>query len=249
MDYKIAIPSYNRETTIREKTINYLLECNIDMNNVYIFVANEEQMDKYNYLKELGLNIVLGVKGISRQRNFIRDYFDNGDFIFSIDDDISYLSKLNGDKLIKVNKLNDLVKNCFDICVKNKTKLWGVTAVNNSFYMKDNITTNLKFIVGCFYGFINDKSKNFYAPDIVSGKEDYYLTLETYIKYNKIIRLNGYSPVTKYYTEPGGLQDQRDTKSSEEAALYLLGRYPNYVKIKGLSKNGHMEILIKDNNK
>jgi hypothetical protein len=115
--------------------------------------------------------------------------------------------------------------------------------------MKDNISTNLKFIVGCFYGFINDKSSNFYTPDIVSVKEDYYLTLETYIKYGKVIRLNGYSPQTKYYSEDGGLTGIRNAESSEKASLYLLNRYPTLVKIKGIGSKGHMEILIRDSKK
>jgi len=33
---------------------------------------------------------------------------------------------------------------------------------------------------------------------------------------------------------------------SEEAALFLLNKYPEYVSLNGLSSNGHMEIKIRE---
>jgi len=245
MKFKVAIPSYKRSKTIKQKTLNYLKECEIDFNNVYVFVANEDEYKDYSYLEsEYDLKLVVGVPTIQKQRDFIRSYFNNGDLILSLDDDISYLAKKNGNKLDKVLNLKQIVNKAFSICLSNKTKIWGVSAVSNPFYMDDSISSNLKFIVGCFYGFINDKDD--YWNNSVEVKEDYELTLKHYERFGKIIRLNGYGPVTKYYTESGGLYDIRTGETSERAALYLMNNYPDWVKLKGVGTHNHLEITIGD---
>ena len=43
MDYKIAIPSYKRSETIKNKTLKLLNEYGIDNKRITIFVANKEQ--------------------------------------------------------------------------------------------------------------------------------------------------------------------------------------------------------------
>ena len=75
---KIVIPSYNRD---RIQTLDHLK--NYD---VYIFVV-EEEYDKYLSLYPEH-NIIVGVKGIMNQRNFITDYFDDGEILVCMDDDI-----------------------------------------------------------------------------------------------------------------------------------------------------------------
>ena len=101
--------------------------------------------------------------------------------------------------------------------------------------------------VGCFYGFINDKDQFFKVSEELKVKEDYELTIKHFIKYGKVVRFNGYSPKTKYYTEPGGLQGERNKVDSEEASSFLLQKYPEYVRLKGIGSNGHMEIGLKNN--
>jgi hypothetical protein len=242
--YRIAIPTYKRAKTI--KTLSYLEECGVDMSIVDLFMANEEE---YNDYLEAGIKarMIIGVKGIREQREFIRDYYEQGQMVLSMDDDISGLYKLVGDKLQKVTNLDGFVKSAFMICKMNKTKIWGVTAVNNPFYMKESVSTDLKFIVGCFYGFINDKDPFFKVSEELKVKEDYELTIKHFIKYGKVVRFNGYSPKTKYYTEPGGLQGERNKVDSEEASSFLLQKYPEYVRLKGIGSNGHMEIGLKNN--
>lgn len=246
MSYRIAIPTYKRATTI--KTLSYLEDCNIDMSIVDLFMANEQELKEY---KEAGIkaNMIVGVKGIREQRAFIREHYDQGQMVLSMDDDISGLYKLVGDKLKLVENLDGFVKSAFMICRTNKTKLWGVTAVNNPFYMKDKVSTGLKFIVGCFYGFINDKDPFLDISKELKVKEDYELTIKHFMKFKRVIRFDGYSPKTKYYTEPGGLQGERNKQDSEEAASFLLQKYPEYVRLKGVGSNGHMEVSLKNNTK
>ena len=193
------------------------------------------------------MNIVIGEKGIVNQRNFIRNYFEDGDKVLSMDDDISYLGKKVGNKIEKVINLKLIIQKAFELCERNKTKLFGVSAVNNAFYMSDDISTSLKFIIGAFYGFINERDDYWKIDsDFLEVKEDYEITLKAYKKFGKVIRLNQYTPITKYYKEKGGLFDSRSPETSEKAAAYLLNKYPEFVKIKGLGSNGHMEISLSE---
>ena len=43
MDYKIAIPSYKRSETIKNKTLKLLNDYGIDKKRITIFVANKEE--------------------------------------------------------------------------------------------------------------------------------------------------------------------------------------------------------------
>ena len=45
MDYKIAIPSYKRPETIKNKTLKLLSKYNIDKKKVTVFVANDKEKE------------------------------------------------------------------------------------------------------------------------------------------------------------------------------------------------------------
>ena len=97
MDYRIAIPSYKRSKAIKEKTLNYILNvCKIEANLVDVFVANEKEYEDYKYLQSIGINIIIGVVLLHRQRNFIQDYYEENQCVIQIDDDIDCLKIKKG---------------------------------------------------------------------------------------------------------------------------------------------------------
>jgi len=71
IDYKIAIPSYKRHNTIKEKTLRLLDEYNIDKNKITVFVANTDEEILYKESLDNEYKIVVGVPTIGKQRNFI----------------------------------------------------------------------------------------------------------------------------------------------------------------------------------
>ena len=245
MDYKIAIPSYNRLQTLKDKTLFYLNECGIEKDRITIFVADEEQQKIYNVLLEDGYKIVIGEPGMTKVRNFIRRYYGDDEFVINMDDDIKHLSKLTNGKLEPFYRLDDLIKLGFVECQKQGTKIWGISAVENPFYMSHGMSTSLKFIVGCFFGVINDKRNHFQVPDHLLVKSDYDITIKHYITFGKVIRFNGFCPKTKYYTEAGGLQGIRKVDDSKWASEWLSKTYPDYVSIKGVAGNGHLQISLR----
>ena len=73
MDYKIAIPSYKRVDILRTHTLAFLERQNIDKSKVFVFVVPEE----FALYKEAfpSITIVVGVRGLKEQRNFISVHF------------------------------------------------------------------------------------------------------------------------------------------------------------------------------
>ena len=99
--YKIIIPSFKRNSIIKTHTLKSLQETDLGR-DIYVFVANQEEHDLYtNELKDLPyVKIVLGVRGIPNQRNFIQRYFPVGERLLFIDDDIKFQLQVEFDGLL-----------------------------------------------------------------------------------------------------------------------------------------------------
>ena len=224
--YYVAIPSYDRADSLLTKTLNTLKD--IPSNRIYIFVANESQ---YNIYKQVipNYNIVIGKLGITNQRRFIKNYFKEGTCVVSIDDDVEEVNKLNGDKLNKVHNLDVFFNESFKRIKKENLFIWGIYPVRNPFFMKNTITTKLKFIIGTLYGFIvrHDKS----LEPICKEKEDFEQSILYYLKDGGVMRYNNITIKTKFKAKGGlGLIDGR-YKANKEAALYLSKKYPQFVSV------------------
>jgi len=79
MEYVVAIPSYQRPIAIEQKTLKTLKEGGVSSDKIYIFVASNEEYDKYfNKIdKNLYHQIIVGELGIRNQRVFISKFFKN----------------------------------------------------------------------------------------------------------------------------------------------------------------------------
>lgn len=243
MEYRIAIPSYKRQETIEKKTLNYLLsECKLNPSVIDVFVANQEEYLLYQHLTKRGVNVIIGLETLRSQRNFITKYYTEGTKIICFDDDVDGLYKKKGNKLEKFIDLNPFFNIGFAECAKNKTKLWGITAVLNGFYMNNKISNNLKYIVGCFFGQIIDHSPalQIYLED----KEDFERTIKYYKYFGSVVRLNMFAPKTDYYKEKGGMQITRTEKRVTASAIFLAKNYPQYCKINLQKKSQHTEIKL-----
>ena len=65
--------------------------------------------------------IIIGKKGIANQRNFISNYFDEGQYIISMDDDVEEFQMLKGEKLVKLKNVDDFFVNAYKL-LKNRLK-------------------------------------------------------------------------------------------------------------------------------
>lgn len=249
MDFLIAIPSYNRSLGIQNKTLRFLNEHGIANERIYIFVNTNEQKEEYEesipkYL--YGFIIVTNQeKGIKNVRNFITDYFPLNQKYVSMDDDIISISELCNGKLREVEDLNAFIERGFSLCEMNGYNLWGIYPTANAFYMKskDEHSEDLRFIVGSFQGIINQK-----RHVTLDFKEDYELSILSYMEDGGLIRFNHICINHSLYLKNGGigLSQLERFNDNKLASIYLLDRYPEYVR---LNKRRDGEILLNKMNK
>jgi hypothetical protein len=258
-NYIIAIPSYNRSELIQVKTLALLNRHGIDPSNITIFVANKEQEEIYKKKVPSNLygNIIVGKIGLKEQRNFIMDYYPEGKHIVQMDDDLEKIVELTtltprsrNTKTMGLKSLEDLdafIKKAFEKCKAEDIYLWGVYPLANSRFMSPKVTTDLRFIVGPFWGIINR-----HRPDLlitIDEKENAERTLQHYTIDHKVLRFNNVGIETRYYKNKGGMQNEGKNRKEEalKSVLYLHDKYPKLTKIYLGKKSGVPEIhMIRD---
>lgn len=247
--YEIAIPSYKRAETLRDKTLTVLKGYNIPSDKITIFVADkdEESIYKNTLLPETYGKIVIGVKGMGAIRNFITEYYPIGTYIVNIDDDIKGFLEYDDTKPRKERPLRSLllvIKQGFFECEKVGARLWGVYPVANGYFMKPKVSKDLRYIIGSFWGCINPGIKE--VKITLDDKEDYQRSILYYKADNAVIRLNMVSPKSSYYKEEGGMQEERTKERVEKSARWIVKKYPEYAVLNPSKKSGYMEVRLKD---
>ena len=260
-DYVVAIPSYKRPDTLKNKTLKVLQRYKIEPKRIVVFVADKEQEKIYREALPKGSvgKIVVGVPGIKNIRNFMPKYFPEGQYIFYMDDDIykiydTYSTNKSRDKSTfkqrELTSLKDLIAQAFKLCEKSKITNWGVYPVNNPFFMKartgdirDYVSTNLCYIIGFMTGVINNRNAEIRTID---DKEDYERSIKYYLKDGGLLRFNNITCYTKCYKEPGGMQVERTHKRIHDSAVYLTKQYPNLCALNTSKKSGYTEIRLRD---
>ena len=236
---RVAIPTYNRQQTIKEKSLAWLEKEGVADSDIYLFVHSDKI--KKQYCEVLGdrYNVIVGVKEYVPQLQYMADYFDEGEDVLFMDDDLKgMLVKQGYEKHYK--DLPTLCSEAFERIKKMDCYLWGVYPSSNRFFMRGNITYSFKIIIGGIYGMIIRKDKWFTVP----MKTDYELTIKHWIKDGIVTRYNYLGADTQIYSGKGGLQGVGRERLSHIASMTLLDRYPNLVALKK-SKSGHQEIRLK----
>lgn len=244
-DYRIGIPSYNRVQELGLKTLKTLSDHSIPIDIIDIFVANEEQYDLYKN-EYPNYNIVIGCLGIMNVRNFMFSFYEEGQKVISMDDDIEKIRMKNPrewekscfcDDELDLKKELDL---CFEQCLKSGRSLWGVYPVENHFFMKNTISYDYKFCGGWMFGVINHKATNVVTIG-GDGLEDYERCIRHYLKDNGMIRINYICCKTKYGNPVGGI-GKISERNRDVALKKMLVEFPNLFKIKQ-KKDGPNPVL------
>ena len=162
-----------------------------------------------------------------------------------MDDDVEKVYKKVDGKLIEMKQLDNLIRKNFDLITKTVEfegrHLWGVYPTPNCLWMKeDNITTDLRFCIGVFYGYINRHDSSLYPKTEL--KEDSEISILHYLKDDGICRFNNISFKTKFLA-PGGCGTDR-FEGYKKAQEYLCEKYPDYCKPK-FRKDGTPEIFLR----
>lgn len=249
--YVIAIPSYKRSTLLLYKTLNFLERNSIDPKLIHIFIV-EEDIDDYKIIPRYLYNeIIVGVKGLGKQRDFIENYFDEGTYIVSLDDDIDDIIYAIPNQEIP---LDEFFNNAFDLCKKEEAYIWGLYPVGNPFFAKNNkwYSTHLTYICGAFYGFIN-RPKNMDIKCVLTyndgNMEDFERSLTYWLHDKKVIRFNTVCIKTVYFGSSGGLGTlQQRIESMDFYAKLLHANYPSYTTVY-IKKSGICNLRLNDHSK
>jgi hypothetical protein len=227
---------------LEKKTLDTLLDGGIKSSQIYIFVANEKEKKLYEAISSSKYNtIVVGKLGIANQRNFIKHYFKEGEYVVSIDDDVEGLYKLQGSQLTKVKDVAAFFKSAFDHLKKENKYLWGIYPVHNPYFMNKTVSNKLSFIIGALHGYIVRHDKSLEPSILSEGKEDYEQSILYYLKDGGVIRFNNITIKTKFLAA-GGLGKDRFERN-KKSAKYLQKKYPKLVTIFH-RKNGMTEIRL-----
>ena len=255
-DYVIAIPSYKRAETLRDKSLALLHKYGIEKKRIYIFVANKDEEKIYKELLDPKSynKIVVGVPKIGPQRIFISNYFPVGKPLVQMDDDVSSFVEWSQSAKRNETELKDLkavIRRGFDECRKANCSLWGIYPIANGYFMKKGYTTDLRFIIGIFHGCFNPGTKGpkRIKHTIQLHKEDYERTILFYLRDGAVVRLNDVAPKTSYYTEKGGNEEFRKIKEFGEGAKMLVDKYPELCTMNTRRKSGYPEIRLRDTRK
>lgn len=228
--YVVAIPTYNRADVVADKTLRTLIRGGVASSRIYLFVANQQQETLYKNTvpKDMYHAIVIGRLGIARQRAFISSFFPKGQYIVSVDDDVEDILEMTSTTQMRsLGHIDTFFQKAYHDIRKENLYIWGVYPVRNPFFMKKTITTDLRFIIGVMFGYINRKTKNL-VPSIKSEtKEDYEQTILYYQMDGGVLRYNYITPKTRF-NAPGGLGTDRMARN-QAAASYLVKTYPDIV--------------------
>jgi hypothetical protein len=193
----IAVPSYNRVTIFKDKTFKVLIDNGVNIADIHLFVADQEQHDAYRAALPTELKIIIGEKGMCNIRNYMTNYFNEGDVIVYMDDDIEKVKTKNGKTFVEA------LQEACDHLKTSPYNLAGLPPTFNEFFNKENgFKSGMLVAIGCFYIMRNDKSIQ--VDNVIV--EDLQRTILCYLKYGGTYRYCDIMVKTKPFA-PGGVND------------------------------------------
>jgi len=237
---KFVIPSYNRVNELKQKSLKFLDKYGINKNDIYLFLReDDEQIEEYE--KIIGVNIVKSkVKGIGRTHNFITEYFEEGEIIVELDDD---LIKIIDNLKVEIIDLEDEINKMVEIMENNNLSYGGLYQVDNKMFMNQqpNYTFDLKYCLGIFR--IRRICKDIVLETNYS--EDFENCIKHFLRDGGILKNNHLCAITKNYANGGCNADGRNNESERLDKLYLSQKYPFHCRI-FQRKNGKWDLRLKE---
>jgi hypothetical protein len=241
---KIAIPTYRRPQRIQTMTLAFLEQMKVDPEEVYLFVADNDEMIDYAAAlpAKWARRLYVGVPGVNHVRNHIQRFFNEGEEVVYMDDDIRTIwmrhegITMKTPRAKQAHKLEPaefraMVKLGFKSAAKEGARIWGVYPTSNPMHMRNRVYVGLAYVVAAFFGM-----RITHDPDVYTRygvKEDHERTLRYYVKDGCIVRLDTYGVDTPYFGGTGGLHDDGLEARHARANLVidkLIAEFPGLVK-------------------
>ena len=248
VDWIIAIPSYKRAATLKEKTLATLSHYGINPALIHVFVANKEEYATYKATLDPATygHLHIAIPGMAAVRNYITGFFPKGKAIFNMDDDIRGFLEYDGLARRHERPLRDLkaaITAGFAALKKEGLRLFGFYPVSNGFFMKEGYTTDLRYIIGSVWGILNP------GPTLtvtIDDKEDYLRSVMMYLLDGGVVRFSSIAPQSAYYKEEGGMQEERTMSRIDGSARAMVAAFPDLVTLNLSKKSGMPEVRLRD---
>jgi hypothetical protein len=246
--YEVAIPSSNRPVTLRERTMPVLLDGGVPPDAITVWVPDEGQAASYREaLRDLppGIRLTSGHgPGVRQARNAIARGYPPGTRLVQVDDDIYGLSRYVDEKtLAPLGDVDGFIRHAFDVAGDH---LWCVYPVANPYFMRPTRIRRggLWYAIACFYGYTVTGSP---AREIVrlDDKEDFERSCRFYEADGEIVRFDWVTMHSRFYAEPGGMQDYRTPATVEDGARRLERMFP-HLATAYRARSGLWEIRLRD---
>ena len=239
MKIKYIIPSYQRAKKFSDLTYEFLKFQNIDLQDVWLILREDDpQLELYGMIPVN--HLLTDTKGIGMTHNEITSFFDDGDYLVELDDDIK---KIIDTERKPITNFKDICIEMFQNLELKKLSFGGTYSVANPLFMKgcEHYTTDLRYCLGACRFRINRK-------DIIlhtNYAEDFENCILHYIRDGGILKNNHIAPVTKNYADGGCDGDGRNFDTEKNDKEYLANNYPLYCKL-FQRKNGRWDLRLKD---
>ena len=246
MDYIIAISSYRRSKICNAKTLTTLKHLAIPKQLINIFIVDDDlSAYQQDCDPQLYNQLIVGIKGLPQQRQFISDFYPENTRIISLDDDIESLDL----SLTSFKNADDFFNFAFSECERLHSYIWSIYPVYNPYFRKrvQFMTTYLSYMCGAFYGYINRRDEDLKLTITFDGgnKEDFERSILYYLKDRITLRFNFVGFETKNYGTDGGglgcLKARFEMMKTNSIAIHQ--KYPHLTRIK-IRKNGLYEVTL-----
>ena len=249
IDYQIAVPSYKRPETIKNKTLALFERHNVPPERVTIFVADADELKDYALALDdhkYGNNFVVGVPTIGAQRNFIEKYYPEGTKLMMFDDDVDDVNRRVDEKtLVSIDDLyTEIIERGFTECENTGAKTFGIYAATNAYFMNDRVYTKLCYIIASMFGVVCDHDPALNRE--TNHGEDYEYSLRQYVKHGVLCRLDNYTVISNYYKEAGGLQTIRTKEYVHESIAKIEQMFPELCTMYTRKSTGNAELRLRD---
>lgn len=233
-DFVIAVRSYDRSDLFLTMTYKMLSENNLT-DNLYIFVANEEENRKYTKsLQDKPYHtIVTAVLGLNEVTNFICDYFPPNQRIFFMDDDIKkfYFFDASGKLSSNATNLRDLLEDGFETIDQYNLGMFSFNQTTNKLFLKKKPFKEL--VPNLHHPMFGCRNKKSLICDLDSGGiDDYTRSVRFWETFGGILFYNWCGALNNCNKVRGGLQstNERNVETTKHRSLYLLQKYPTFQK-------------------
>lgn len=246
--FQVAIPSYCRATTLAAKTLPTLARNQVDPSTITVWVADEAQAVAYRQVLEPGTygSVRVSAPTLRGSRNAIHREYPEGALLLQVDDDVADLyqstGRRNTDRQPLPGGVPALVGRLARSLDEVGASLAGIHPVNNPYFHRPGTSVGLRYIVGAFFLMRVERAP--WMDVTLEDKEDFERTILHFLARGCVVRAEDVSLVTRYYREPGGMQETRTPQRVHDSAVLLARRYPDLLRLRTSAK-GHTEVAFR----